>query len=317
LLFREQKMIKTAVIGASGFIGRRLLSAYRNHFPDCVGTTFSQHAADLRPFDIRSPDLASLRLEATGHEALLIASGKPTMFCERDPESAYAVNVAGVLRLIEQVARTSLSLIYLSTDYVFEGTTGGYADTAETKPSTTYGIHKQIVEREIPSLTDRYVILRLSKIYGVQKNDGTLLDEMARILAGSGGVVAAADQVFCPTEVGDLVRAIQQIQTQETRGLLNLCSPEVWSRHEIACAVADAMGVRRSRIKAILLAEVPGMTNRPRNTSMVSSIFRAWPTPRFTPLLENVRRVTANWAPAPKGLGSGVVAARDVDSLSS
>src|SRR6185295_6282774 len=123
---------------------------------------------DLLFFDIRRPAVQSLRLEENGYRAVLIAAAKPNInFCETEKDAAYAVNVRGTLELIRQLGRTSLQVIFLSSDYVFEGDTGGYADDTETRPTTEYGRQKAYVEREVPSLTDNFLILRLSKIYGV------------------------------------------------------------------------------------------------------------------------------------------------------
>ena len=86
-------MIKTAIIGASGYIGHHLLNAYREEFPDTLGTTFSQNVSDLNQFDIRKGDIENLALHKTGHKAAIIASAKPNIsFCEREPSKAYDVN---------------------------------------------------------------------------------------------------------------------------------------------------------------------------------------------------------------------------------
>jgi dTDP-4-dehydrorhamnose reductase len=284
-------MIKTAIIGASGFIGRHLWASYRREFPDCVGTSFSHPRPGLTPFDLRTPNLAALHLEDTGHKCVLITSAKPNInYCEENRDAANAVNVTGMLKLIEQIGRSSMSVIFLSSDYVFGGTTGQYADDADTNPTTEYGRQKVAVERAIPSLTDRYLILRLSKIYGLEKGDGTLLDDMAHTLAEGRPMMAAADQFFCPTEVGDLVRVIQTAQENESRRVLNICSPETWSRYEIACALADAMHLDCARITRCNLDDIPAMRNRPHNTSMRCSTL-----PAFPPLKEHIELVAGNW----------------------
>lgn len=292
-------MIKTAVIGASGFVGRHLLRAYRRHFPDCVGTSFSNPDPALTPFDIRTPDLAALRLEETGHRAVVITSAKPNVeYCERERDAAHAVNVAGMLELIRQIGRTSLSVVFLSTDYVFEGTTGNYADDAPTRPTTEYGRQKAFVEKEIPSLSGSYLVVRLSKIFGLQKGDGTLLDDIAGNLAAGKEVKAAADQRFCPTEVTDLVAAIQRIQQSESNRVVNACAGEAWSRYEIAAALAGAMGLDAARVQRISLHDIPSMKDRPLNTSMVGSRLSDGSSLTFAPLRPAIARVAANWVGA-------------------
>src|SRR5712692_2998520 len=132
-------MIKTAVIGASGYVGRHLWKAYRARYPDCVGTTFSAKNPELKRFDIRTPDFAALRLEESGHRAVLIASAKPNIaYCEQKQAAAYAVNVQGTLELARQIGRTGMLVIFLSSDYVFEGKAGPHDDDDPTAPTTEY-----------------------------------------------------------------------------------------------------------------------------------------------------------------------------------
>lgn len=289
-------VVKTAVVGASGFVGRHLWRAYRRVYPDCVGTAFSTRHPDFTLFDIRQPNLSALRLEENGYGAVLIASAKPNIaYCEQNRDAAHAVNVRGMLDLIRQVGRTRMQVIFLSSDYVFEGTAGGYSDEAVTRPTTEYGRQKVLVEKELPSLADNYLILRLSKIYGLEKGDRTLLDEIADRLVRNETIRAATDQGFCPTCVHDLVRAILAIQARGLRGVVNVCSPERWSRYDVACAVARALEVDPGRVRPVSLRDVPGMEGRPLDTSMTCPRLSREVGSSFTPLSVTVHQVAANW----------------------
>lgn len=296
-------MIKTAVIGASGYIGRHLWQSYRSKFPDCVGTTFSANQSELVHFDIRNPDIASLRLIESGHQAVIIASAKPNVaFCEKNPNDAYAVNVHGTLEAIRQLDRIGIPVIFLSSDYVFEGISGPYNDTDPVNPTTDYGRHKAHVERKLPELADRFLIFRLSKIYGTQKNDKTLLDEMASILASGSAINAAADQKFCPTHIDDVVKAVHYLQGCQTKGTFNVCSPEGRSRYEIAIALAQAMHVDMRLIKAISLHTLPSMSSRPLDTRMNASEVLRNVGLEFTPLDKSIKEVAALWTTSTDGI---------------
>lgn len=289
-------MIKTAVIGASGFIGKHLWRSYRTQFPDSVGTGFSADVPGLRKFDIVHPDVAALRLAETGHQAVLISAAKPNVaYCENNREAAYAVNVAGMLACIEQVARLGLQVIFLSSDYAFDGKAGPYSDTDATVPGTEYGRHKVRVEKALPDLTDNYLVLRLSKIYGLQKGDRTLIDEMAGLLAKRETIQAATDQRFSPTHVDDVVDSVHKLQALGAKGTLNLCSPEGFSRYEIATALAKAMGADQDLIKPISLHSLPSMASRPLDTRMRPSALLLREKPAFVPLQKSIDTMAALW----------------------
>lgn len=291
-------MIKTAVIGASGYIGSFLLREYRKTFPDCVGTTFSKSKPDLTPFDLCHPDLTSLRLEETGHEAVLIASAMPNIaWCEAHPKESYQLNVSGTLELVRQIASTSMMTLFLSSDYVFNGKTGGYSDTAPTSPITEYGRQKAEVERELPKLTKNYAILRLSKIYGTVWKDNTLIDGLASALLQHQTITAATDQFFSPTHVNDVVAMTLFIQQQGVKELVNLCHSEPYSRFQVASNLAKQLGVSQALVKATHLHAIPSMENRPLNTSLLCSAVLAQMQPRLMSVEDAIKQVVKNWQP--------------------
>ena len=289
-------MIKTAIIGASGYIGRHLLNAYREEFPDCLGTTFSKNIPDLIRFDIRTGDIENLDLNKTGHKAVIIASAKTDIaYCEREPSKAYSLNVEGTLNLIQKLTKKSLSVIFLSSDYVFDGIKGNFDDEDVTKPSTVYGKHKQIVENEINSLGVEHAVIRLSKVYGLQKGDKTILDEGANLLNSDKQILAATDQYFCPTYIRDVVKAIVALQASNLRGTINLCSNEKWSRFEIFSMMARKMKKENCLVKAINLHEINEMRGRPLDTSMICSRINRGVNLKFKPLEDAISEVANNY----------------------
>lgn len=285
--------MKTAVVGATGYLGAAFHRAY-----GALGTSRSRPGPGLVPFDLAKPDLAPLRLRETGHEAVLVASAmtgfKP---CEDKKDLSRAVNVDGTLELARQCGREGLRVIFLSSDVVFAGDKGPYADDAATAPATEYGRQKAQVEKELPALAPKHLILRLSKVFGLAKGDGTLFDDMARSLSEGKPVQAAEDHIFCPTEIGDLVRAALAVQASGANGLLNLCAPEYWSRYKMATALAGAMGADPGLVRKIRLYDLPGMAGRPRDTSMACSRLQKEVAPAFLPLQDCIERVAAHYRP--------------------
>lgn len=289
-------MLKTAVIGATGYIGSFLLNRYREFFPDCIGTGFSRTRNDLIPFDLAHPEITALNLKETGHQAVIIASARSSVvWCESHQKEAYDVNVRGTLKLVEQLEKSSLTTIFLSSDYVFDGQKGNYSDQAETNPTTEYGKQKAEVEREIPNLTKNYIILRLSKIYGTQWQDGTLLDTLANSLMKGQEVEAAKDKIFNPTHLNDFAAMVFFIQQQKVSGLFNLCNSHFYSRHQITCKLTQALGMPLTQVKPIFLRENLALKHIPLNTSLISSSIFDKLQSSFLSLDEAIHRIASNW----------------------
>lgn len=289
-------MIKTAVIGASGYIGRHLFRQYRNAFPDCLGTAFSRAADGLTKFDLRHPDVSCLKLEETGHQAVIISSAMPLIgWCEAHPKESYELNVSGTLSLAKELAKLSIHVIFLSSDYVFNGKTGGYSDKAETSPITEYGRQKAEVERELPNITDNYTIARLSKIYGTTWNDKTIIDDIAMSLVEGKKIKAAMDQFFSPTHVDDVVSMILHMQELGMKGLVNVSYENKYSRHQIATKLVDLLGVSPGLLESVRLHSISGMENRPLDTSLICSPCFQSMQSSFWSMEKAIQQVANNW----------------------
>lgn len=288
---------KTAVIGAGGFIGSAFMSAYRRKYPDCTGTSRRRGMEGLSFLDLSAPDIKPLCLSGTGHkEALILAAVTNIDLCETEKAQTRGTNVTGTLAVIRQLSSEGIKPIYFSSDYVFSGDRGRYSDDDRISPSTEYGRQKAEVEEMIPEICgEEYLIVRLSKIFTVNKGSGTLLDEMASILAGGGDVRAAYDQIFCPTLVWDVVNAVARLQAIGAKGIWNVCSPEVWLRYDVAAALAKKMNISPERVLKISIDDLDLKARRPKNISMVPKKLFAVKGIDFTPMSECINIVAKNW----------------------
>lgn len=289
---------KTAVIGASGFIGSAFLSRYRQIYSDTIGTARNLSGKNVLHLDLLDPDIAQLRLSETGHkEALILSAISKIDKCEKEKEITRKVNVEGTLELIRQLVKEGIKPIFFSSDYVFDGITGNYADDAPTNPITEYGRQKAEVEAAIGETSKgNYLVVRLSKVFSLKKGDGSLLDEMAGILASGGIVRAAFDQIFCPTLLSDVVNAVAFLQMKGITGIVNVCSAEPWSRYDLALTLAKSIGIDSSRICRISLDDIGFKTTRPKNTSMIPKRLLSGTCIKFTPILEYIEQTASNWS---------------------
>ncbi|MCX5711781.1 MAG: NAD-dependent epimerase/dehydratase family protein [Candidatus Omnitrophica bacterium] len=290
---------KTAVIGATGFLGKAFLSAYRNIYSDCLGTARSavDENRNILFFDLLEPDLKSLHLSSSGYkEALVLAGVTKIDTCEREKERTRKVNVDGTLELIRQLAEEGIKPIFFSSDYVFDGKDGYYTDGSVTNPITEYGKQKAEIESQIASITKgNFLVVRLGKIFSLNKEDNSLLDEMAHILSSGGTINAAFDQIFCPTLITDVIEAVKWLQVKSTTGIVNVCSPEIWSRYDLAVSLAKAMALDVDKVIKVSLDNIFVNPKLPKNTAMLSSVALKTNID-FTPMSLCVERVAGNWA---------------------
>ncbi len=293
-----KRIPKTAIIGASGFMGKFFLSSYRRIYADCAGTArcLVDRDVDIFMLDLLKPDISPLRLSKTGHkEALILAAATDIGTCESNKVDTRKVNVDGALELIRQLAEEGIKPVFFSTDQVFDGKEGNYSEDSLVNPITEYGRQKAEIEIKIKAATrGNFLVVRLSKVFSLNKDDGTLFDEMARILYSGGSIKAAFDQLFCPMFINDVISAVSWLQVKRATGIINVCPPEVWSRYNLAIALAKKMGIKSSNVHKVSLDQIMINPKYPKNTSMVSNIL-----PRdymaFTSINKCIEQVALKW----------------------
>lgn len=290
---------KTVVVGSSGFLGKAFLLAHRRIHPDCIGTAKIASTDNISQLDLLYPDIVPLRLAQTGHkEALILAGVTKIEKCESEKELTRKINVEGTLELIRQLVSEGIKPIFFSSDHVFDGNRGNYADNAPVSPITEYGRQKAEIEAKIGEISKgNFLVLRLGKVFSLVKGDGALLDEMAGTLVESDKLLRVAyDQFLCPILVTDLIKAVASLQAQQITGIVNVCSPEIWSRYDLALEIAKALRVDPARICRISLDELGFGVKRPKNTSMqIKRLLREVNFSNFTPISKCIEQVAENW----------------------
>jgi dTDP-4-dehydrorhamnose reductase len=290
-----KRIPKTVVIGANGFLGRNFLLSYKSIYPDCVGTT--RHPEDPNFLDLVNPDISSLQLSKKGYQQALILAAMPNIaICENEKDRTRKVNVDGTLSLIRQLVKEKIRPIFASTDCIFDGIVGSYEDETPPNPIIEYGKQKSEVEKQIKEICDHnYLTIRLSKVFSLVKGDGSLLDEMASTLASGGIIQAAYNQVFCPTLVSDLISVVLKMQEKNFKETFNVCSPEKWSRYDLAMKLAGAMNRNADKVKRISLDDLGESFRRPKNTTLSVERLQEAIDFDFTPIDQSIMNVAQNW----------------------
>lgn len=258
----------TFVIGALGLVGGAFLKVLRNRAPNTLGTHRFE-TGTLKRLDLLQPDLERL-LEGHSYSSAIIAAGIPNIRrCEEDPQLTHQCNVKGTLRLVEQLCKMGITPIVLSTDYVFDGRAGSYHEDSPVNALNEYGKQKAELERLVGrDFGEESLIIRLSKVYGTQKGDRTLIDEMVSLLVERKKVRAAFDQIFCPVHIDDVVDAVMRLESVGARGIYHVCGDEAISRLDLARIVCQALGASLDLIEPISLKDLSEPFIRPQKTDM-------------------------------------------------
>jgi len=242
--------VRVAVTGANGLLGRDAVALLEvQHDVLALGRgpsrlSAGRHAwaeADLG--DGRSVEAAVVRFRA---EAVLHAGAMTDVdACERDPESAWRVNVGGT----EQVARAcrtlSARLVAISTDYVFDGEAGPYAEEAVPNPRGVYARTKRVAEEAALVLVPDCAVARSAVIFsGHPGARSTFASHVVEQLSRGLPVRAFSDQFVSPTWARNGAEMVCELLLDTRyRGVLHTSGATVLDRVDFARRVAGRFGL--------------------------------------------------------------------------
>ena len=188
---------------------------------------------------------------------------------ESNVERAEAVNAGGTARVAEAAAAVGARLLYLSTDFVFDGAAGRpYRTDAEPHPLGVYGRTKLEGERAaVRALGERAVVLRTAWVYS--RHGRNFVRTMLRLMREQDHVGVVSDQVGTPTWARSLAGAVWAlVERPSLHGVFHYTDAGVASWYDFAVAIQEealALGLldRRTPIRPLATADYPTPARRP------------------------------------------------------
>ena len=221
--------MRILITGANGQLGRELQRALSSH--DLI-------LADQPEFELTDPQMTGKIISLQPEVCVHAAAYTDVDGCERDPQRAVQVNADGAALVAEAAAQIGAYLVYVSTDYVFDGKkTEPYTETDVPNPINAYGRSKWLGEQVILSRCAGALIIRTSWLYGRHGRNfvKTILD-VAKI---RGEVRVVSDQYGSPTYARELAGVIGQLVQQRHHGVLHAGGTGSCSWYEFAAAILD------------------------------------------------------------------------------
>jgi dTDP-4-dehydrorhamnose reductase len=254
--------MRVLVIGATGLLGRVLLEQWQGDEVTGAGS---------RDADIREPaQLRSLFERSQPEWTVLAAAYADVDGCEKDPERAHQVNCVGAVNVARAAREARSKLLFLSTDYVFDGTkNAAYEPGDAVNPLNTYGRSKAEAETGIRTIVPDCCIVRTSWLFGVQGKcfPNTIL-ELAKI---RDHLNVAADQTGCPTFNRDLAGAIIKLARANAHGTVHVTNRGPCTWYEFAREILRVAGQGSLAVSPARTEDVPRPATRPRYSALSST----------------------------------------------
>lgn len=266
--------MKTLIIGANGFTGRRILqSLSRQGIYELTGCSLHE---DILPGN----NYRFVQADMNNHSAIdrLIAEIRPDVvingsalsvpdYCESHHEEAYAANVLAVENIARCCEKAGSRFIHLSTDFVFDGKKAElYTETDTPAPVNYYGISKYQGEQAVAANCSNYANVRVVVVYGkaLPGQHGNILQLVKNRLQAGQEIRVVSDQYRTPTWVQDIADGVEKLMHISQNGIWHICGDECLSIADIAYRVADYFKLDRSLIVPVTTEEMNEATPRPR-----------------------------------------------------
>jgi dTDP-4-dehydrorhamnose reductase len=190
--------------------------------------------------------------------------------CEREKDLAYKINVEGTRAIAEAARRAGSYLIYISTDYVFDGQRGLYREEEETNPVSYYGLSKLQGEQ---FCLDQGCIARTCVIYGSRPASGKVNFALWLLNALKSGKEArvVTDQFITPTLNSNLAAMVLEAADRHLSGIYHLSGASRVSRYDFACELARAFDLDRRLILPTQMSDIGWLARRPMDSSLDTS----------------------------------------------
>lgn len=234
--------------GLSGLVGSRVTNILTSEFR--FENLSLETGIDITNKDVVMEKIASSDASWIFHFAAvtdLDAAEKERSLGESG--NTWRVNVGGTRNIVEAARKFRKRVLYLSTDFVFDGTTGPYTEESVPSPASWYATTKYEGEKLVSTLGDDGLILRIAFPYGSEP--GVRPDFVQRIidqLRAGETVVAATDQLITPTYIDDIVGVIRILVKNVSSGIYHAVGSQALSPFDAAVLIADTLHLDKSAI---------------------------------------------------------------------
>lgn len=253
--------MKVLVTGVKGQLGYDVVRELQKRGHEAVGV-------DIDEMDITDAAAVERVITQTKPEAVIHCSAYTAVDrAEDDIEICRRVNVDGTENVAKICKKADCKMLYLSTDYIFSGDgERPWEPDDEASPLNAYGQSKYDGELALKKYVDKYFIVRISWVFGINGNN--FIKTMLRLGRENGAVKVVDDQIGSPTYTYDLARLLVDMIESDRYGAYHATNEGICSWYEFAKEIFRAAGMNDVFVTPVKSGEFPVKAKRPKNSRM-------------------------------------------------
>ncbi len=261
--------MKVLVIGGSGLLGTKLREVFEKNNYDVYASFHDNVVTGKNCFqmDITQKDDVFRVIKKVSPDVVVHTAAYTNVDgCEKNRRQAFDVNVNGTENVASAVEKIGATLIYISTDYVFDGEKGFYKEDDLANPVNYYGLTKLEGEEVVKKICSNFAIARASVLYGSNKINFVtwIIDQLEK----GEQINIVTDQYVSPTLNIDLAEQLMCLIEEKSRGIFHTAGGERISRYDLTIVVADVFSLDKDLINPIKMEDFNWLAKRPIDSSL-------------------------------------------------
>jgi dTDP-4-dehydrorhamnose reductase len=255
------------IIGADGQLGTDLCKVIPKE---------EQVALTVKDLDITSRERTLKLIQEHSPQTVINTAGYHRVDdCEDHEAEAFAVNTIGVKHIAEACHAADAALVYISTDYVFNGDKKApYIESDPPDPQSVYGISKLAGEQAVKYLLKKYFIVRTTGLYGAAgclgKGGGNFVENMIKRAKSQPELKVVNDEVLSPTYTLDLARKIYELVQSKNYGLYHIVNHGECSWYDFTVKIFELLG-EKIKVHPISASGFKAKAKRPHYSVLLNS----------------------------------------------
>lgn len=226
--------MKILVTGATGQVGYDIVKEFEKRKVDVIG--IGSKDCDITSKEAVQATLSKIQPDVVIHSAGYTAVDQ----AEEDEENCFRVNATGTKNIAKACQERGIVLLYISTDYVFDGEgTMPWKTDSPRNPTSVYGRSKYEGERAVQEYVQNYFIVRISWVYGVHGKN--FVKAVLKKAETCNEITVVADQIGSPTYTVDIAKTIADLVISEKYGIYHVANEGYCSWYEFACAIFEKL----------------------------------------------------------------------------
>jgi len=267
-----QNKIGILIIGGSGQVGSNLIksfskSEHQSNFQ--VSATYNQHKTEGLDF-LDITDKNSIRKIFEKHKPNIVIQTSALTYveqCEEDKELANKINVIGIQNVVDLCKEFNSKMVYISTDYVFDGKSGPFSEDDTPNPLNHYGKTKLEAENIVKTLKN-FLVIRTAWVNSVSSKSKNFVMQVINSLKAGKVMRVVNDQFGHPTLASNLAGIIIELIMKEKNGVYHVTGSSYVSRYNQALKIAQAFGYNSSLIEGVETKDLNQKAIRPKHAKL-------------------------------------------------